>query len=59
MASLDDFNDTKENTRRTEDFRKIDQRNALERASCRRKKQPNVRDENARALHLSGMLKVF
>ena len=43
----------------TEDFCNIEQRNALERANCRRKKQPNDRDENAHALYSAGKLKGF
>ena len=59
MASLCDFNGTKLYTRMTEDFCKIDQINALEMAFSRRKKHPNVRDENAHALHSSGELILF
>jgi hypothetical protein len=41
---------------RTEEERKRDHRNALRRASYRRKKQPNVRDEIAMPLVLTGMV---
>ncbi|XP_044397448.1 uncharacterized protein [Triticum aestivum] len=45
--------DTQETEHKTEDERKRGHRNTVRRASCRRKKQPNVRDENARTLLLS------
>jgi hypothetical protein len=53
------LNDTQETEHKTEEERKRDHRNALRRASYRRKKQPNVRDENARSLLLSGKFKMF
>ena len=48
------LNDTLGTEQKTEEERKRDHRNALRRASYRRKKQPNVQDENAQTLHLSG-----
>ena len=46
------YNQETEN--RTEAERKRDHRNALRRASYRRKKVPNVQDENAKTLVLTG-----
>ena len=48
--------DTQETEHKTEEERKRDHRNTLRRASYRRKKQPNVRDEIARTLVLTGMV---
>lgn len=52
----DDLNDTKENPQRTEEDRKRDHRNALRRASYRRKKDRDLQEENLRALNLSGKI---
>ena len=49
-------NYTQETEDRTEEECKRDYRNALRRASYRRKKQPNVRDEIAKTLVLTGMV---
>ena len=45
-----------ETDQKTEEERKRDHRNALRRASYRRKKQYNVQVEHAQTLHLSGEL---
>ena len=50
------LNDTPETEQKTEEERKRDHRNALRRASYRRKKQYNVQVEHAQTLHLSGKL---
>ena len=47
---------TQETEDRTEAERKRDHRNALRRASYGRKKLPNVRDEIAKTLVLTGMV---
>ena len=49
-------NYTQETEDRTEAERKRDHRNALRRASYRQKKLPNVRDEIAKTLVLTGMV---
>ena len=48
--------DTQETEHKMEEERKRDHRNALRRASYRRKKQYTVQVEHAHTLHLSGML---
>ena len=50
------LNDTQETEQKAEEECKRDHRNALKRASYRRKKQYNVQVEHAQTLHLSGKL---
>ena len=51
-----EVNDTKENPLKTEEDRKRDHRNALRRASYRRKKDRDLQEENLGALNLSGKI---
>ena len=53
------LNDTRRIEHKTEEERKRDHINAMRRASYRREKQPNVRDENALTLILSGNFKML
>lgn len=60
--TLDDniiLNDTQETHHKMEDERKRDHRKALRRVSYRRKKQPNVLDENQCIPILSGKFEMF
>ena len=59
MSSLCDFNFITDITPIQKYKCKIDQTSALESALCMREKQPNVQDENAQTLHLSGKLKMI
>ena len=55
----EDNNVTKENVAITEEDRKRDHRNALRRASYRRKKEQGVQEDKLRALNLSGKNTMF
>ena len=58
-VELDELNETKENPQRTEEDRKRDHRNALRRASYRRKKELALEEDKLRAINLSGKNQVF
>ena len=55
-VELDELIETKENPQRTKEDRKRDHRNALRRASYRRKKDRDLQEENFWALNLSGKI---
>ena len=55
-VELDELIETKENPQRTEEDHKKYHRNALRRASYRRKKDRDLQEENFRALNLSGRI---
>ena len=55
-TSVDNLNDSTENTQVTEEERKRDRKKALRRAAYRQRKDRNLQDEHAQALILSGNL---
>ena len=58
-SESDDFNVTKDNVALTEEERKRAHRNALRRASYRRKKELALEEDKLRAINLSGKNQVF
>ena len=56
MTPVAVLNDTKETTQKTEEDRKRDHKNALRRATYRRKKDRLIQDENLHALNISGQI---